>query len=709
MSTKNSEYKKMLPFNGGELVLSTGRLAPRAESSVLLQIGGTVVLTIVSISKEDTDLDYFPLTIEYLERFYAGGIISGSRFQKREGRPSDDATLVARQVDHSIRSLFPKSFKKDVNVIINVMTYDQEHDPETLAVTSASMALMISSIPFNGPSASVKVGIKDGSFILNPTSSAQEELDSEFIVSVREDRVLNIEGFGNEVPEEMMGELLDFAVKSCQPLLDFQKQIAKEIGKEKLEVLDLPVPEELIVDAKELFSEDIIKGLYDQEKRNVIFAEVAAALQKKHNPDNLTDGITKGQALEAVEYVARKLMREGVLTSEKRTSGRKIDEIRELDIEVGVLPRVHGSALFQRGQTQCLSVVTLGNMRLAQLSESFEGEHEKTFIHHYNGPRYSLGEAGRFNYYPGRREVGHGHITENALKAVLPSSEDFAYTIRVVSEILAQRGSSSMAAACGTTLALMDAGVPIRKPVAGISVGLVTDDTDLSKFKLLTDIEDVEDFYGDMDFKVTGTDLGVTAIQLDNKLMGVPVAILKEAFMRAKEARTYLLSEMTKIISAPRGSLSEFAPKVQSVRINPAKIGELIGPGGKVIKGILEAVGEDIDINIQDDGRVDISSVKQELIDMAKEKVLSLMEEPEVGKIYTGVVDKIMEYGAFVDVNSNISGLLHISEMSDQFVKDPRQVVKEGDRVTVKLLKMENGRINFTMKGLNKQNPESES
>ncbi|KXK25793.1 MAG: Polyribonucleotide nucleotidyltransferase [candidate division WS6 bacterium OLB20] len=700
-----NEFTKTLEFNGGSISIATGLLAPRAESSVRMQIGETVVFTVVSMSMQDSGLDYFPLSVEYMEKFYAGGVISGSRFQKREGRPSDDATLVARQVDHSIRSLFPKGFKKDVNVIINVMAYDNENDPEAMAVFSASLALMISSIPFNGPSSSVKIGIKDGQMTVNPSMAVQDDLDSSFIVSVREGRVLNIEGFGDEVPEEEMGKLLDLAVENCEKLNAFQSEVAKEIGKQKLEYAELPVPAELIDDVKADFADRVKDGLYDRDRRNELFAEVAAELYTKHNPDGDSEGVSKGQAMEAVEYVARKLMREGVLSDEKRTSGRKLEEIRPLYIEAGVLPRVHGSALFQRGETQCMSIATLGSLRLAQLSESFEGEHEKTFIHHYHGPSYSLGEAGRVNYYAGRREVGHGHISENAFRKLLPAEEDFPYTIRVVSEILAQRGSSSMAAACGTTMALMDAGVPIKKPVAGISVGLVTNDDDISEYKLLTDIEDVEDFYGDMDFKVTGTDKGVTAIQLDNKLMGVPVAILKEAFMQSRTARLSLLEEMTSVLPAPRPNLSQYAPKVTTVRIKVDKIGELIGPGGKNIKAILEKIGGDIDINIHDDGRVDIASADQSKIDQGIEWVNGITEEPELNKIYTGVVDKVTDYGAFVDVNANISGLLHISAMSDGFVKDPRSIVNEGDRVNVKLIKIENGRLSFSMKGVAQNKP----
>jgi len=690
MQTK--EATTSIQVNGEPMVFKFGRLAPRAESAVLAQLGETVVLTVVSLNKKDTDLDYFPLTVEYVEKYYAGGVISGSRFLKREMRPSDTAVLKGRQIDHSIRSLFPKSFKKDVNVIVTVLSYDGVHDPELLAVNSASMALMLSSIPFNGPSASVRIGIKGTELLVNSGNDVEEELDGEFMVSVREDRVLNIEGWGSEIPEEVMGSVLDKAVEASQPILKAQIEFAKEHGKAKFEVADLPAPEELINKVKKEFSEEIRKALFDREQRQELLSAIKTSLSEADSELSANDIDT------AVEYVARKIMRENILKDEKRTSGRTLDEIRDLEVEVGLLPRVHGSALFRRGNTQCLSVATLGSTRLVQTLESFEGEEEKPFMHHYNGPSYSLGEAGRFAYYPGRREIGHGHIAENALKAVLPDTEEFPYTIRVVSEILAQQGSSSMAATCATSLSLMQAGVPIKSAVGGISVGLVSEDDNVENYKLLTDLEDVEDFYGDMDFKVTGTAKGVTAIQLDNKLMGVPVAILKDAFNKSKQARMKILEAMNTVIAEPNKELSQYAPRVKVIKINPDKIGELIGPGGKNIKGIYEKCNNLVDIDIKDEGLVYLTSSSAEMAKLAEEMIAGSVEEAEVGKTYTGVVDKIMPYGAFVDVSSNISGLVHVSEMSDKFVKDPATIIKEGQQVKVKVIRIENGKVSFTMK-----------
>lgn len=692
-------HSKQVTLGKSEILFKTGHLAPRTESTIYAQMGETVVITMVSMNDRESTLDYFPLSVEYIEKYYAGGIISGSRFLKRERRPTDEAVLKARQIDHSIRSLFPKGFKREVAVIVNVMAYDGEHDPEMLAVVSASMALMNSSIPFNGPSASVVIGVRGEELVVNPTNTERKDLTAEFIVSVREDRVLNIEGSGEEVPEETMGEILDLAVESCQPLLKVQTEFQKEVGKEKMPFSELPVAEELIKAIDADYHDRIEEGLYDVDKRSDIYAAIKEEYMAAHAGEE--NAFSAGQVYEAIDYVARKIMRKFVLSDEKRTSGRKLDEIRELEIEVGVLPRVHGSALFRRGMTQCLSIVTLGSTRLAQTLESFEGEEEKSFMHHYNAPGYSLGEAGRFSYYPGRREIGHGHIGESALEPMMPASEVFPYTVRVVSEILSQRGSSSMAATCGSSLALMDAGVPIKAPVGAISVGLVTAEGDLTTFKLLTDIEDVEDFYGDMDFKVAGTSKGVTSIQLDNKLMGVPVAILKEAFAEAKKGREFVLEAMNKVIDKARNDLSEYAPKVEVVRINPAKIGELIGPGGKVIKGIMEKVNNEVDIDIQDDGQVNITGVDKVKRELVVNMVKEMMMEPEIGKIYEGVVDKIMEYGAFVDVSGNISGLVHVSEMAEGFVKNPNDIVKEGQTVKVKIIKIENGKISLSMKGLN--------
>ncbi len=695
----DKQYTKSIDFNGEKLTFKLGGLAPRANSTVWAQLGETVVLAIVTMGKENTNLDYFPLAIEYIEKFYAGGRISGSKFQKRERWPSDDAVLKARQIDHSIRSLFPHGFKNEVSVTVTVLAYDGIHDPETLAVTSASLALMNSDVPFMGPASSVIVGVKDGEFVLNPSNVTDiEEFDSEFIVSAREGkRILNIEGFGDEFPEDRMNELLDFSIAQMQVLLDVQNEIIKEIGKERPEFIDQKPNAEIISDIEKNYKEKLERALVQKENRDALMQEIKTEVVEKHLEE---EGWDEGSIGSALDYVAKKHVRSLILKEEKRVSGRTLNEIRPLHIEVGVLPRVHGSAIFQRGMTQCLSIVTLGSTRLVQQLESFEGEDAKRWMHHYNGPNYSLGLAGRFNYIPGRREVGHGNIGENALLKMIPPVDKFPYTLRVVSEILSQQGSSSMAATCGTTLALMDAGVAIKAPVGGVSVGLVTDE-DEKNYKLIVDLEDVEDFYGDMDFKVTGTTKGITAIQLDNKLRGIPVEVLKNAFAKSKEARLEILEAMTKVIDKPRDHVSQYAPKVEVLKVKEEKIGELIGPGGKTIKGIIEKAGGDVEIDIQDDGTVTITSMDEDQRKLAKLMVEGIIEEPELGKVYKGVVASVKDYGAFVDVSGNISGLVHKSEMSNEFVSDPGAIVKEGDEVNVKIIKLENGRISFSMKGLN--------
>ncbi len=697
------KYTTKVNVGGKDMIFTTGGLAFRADSAVKVQYGETVVLAIVTVSKEESSLDYFPLSIEYIEKFYAGGIISASKFIKRERRPSDEAVLKARQVDHSIRSLFPKGFKRPVSVTITVLSYDEVNDPANLAVNAASMALMLSSVPFDGPSASVAVGVskENNELILNPTEEQEEELKAHYMVSVREEkRILNIEGWSYEISEEKLDKIMDFAIENTKDLLVMQKEFSTKYGKDKLaypiDYVDLALLEKIETEYKDAIQDALFEGLKRSESLNKIVEEFLEKYEE--------DEYSKSDVLNAVEYLARKLTRNMVLKEEKRVSGRRLDEIRNIDIEIDVLPRVHGSALFTRGFTQALSIVTLGSTRLSQTLESFEGEEIKRFMHHYNGPNYSTGEAGRFSYYPGRREIGHGHITENAIKAILPTEDEFPYTIRVVSEILSQNGSTSMASACGTSLALMDAGVPIKKAMAGIAIGLVTDEDNEKKYKLLTDIEGLEDFYGDMDFKVVGTSEGINAIQLDNKIKGVPVDILKNALRASKKAREFVLNKMNNIISSPKNHLSKYAPKVEKIKIDVDKIGELIGPGGKVIKGIIEETEKigPIDIDIQEDGDIYISSISDDARSKAKQMIEDIFEEAEIGKIYEGRVERIEPYGAFVKIGKNIDGLVHISEVTDGFLKDISKILKIGDIIKVKVIGIDDaGKVSLTMKGLN--------
>lgn len=686
-----------LEFAGQKVSFETGYWAPRANSSILARMGDTVLLATVTTSQEPSDRDYLPLQVEYIEKFYAGGIISGSRFIKRERFPSEEAIIKARQVDHSIRSLFPESFRHEIQIILTVLSYDDVNDPELLAVTAASTALMLSEIPFKGPIASAKIGLLNDELILNPSNGDSEEGDLNLMVSGNEEMVTNVEGEANEVSEEKVGEAIDLALSKFKPLLEVQKKLQKEAGREKREFEEKEVDEELFKKIEKEAGDRIKEVIYEKkgnipgERRMPVINEIVNELSEKWEGEH-----SKSEIRNAVTKIEKKMIRQGILKDGKRPSGRKMDEIRDIDSEVSVLPRTHGSALFSRGITQALSIVTLGSTRLEQKLESYEGEESKRYMHHYNGPSFSYGEAGRYSYYPGRREIGHGHLAEKALLPVLPSEEEFPYTVRVVSEVLSQQGSSSMAATCGSTLALMDAGVPIKEPVGGIAIGLVTGETQ-DDYVLLSDIQDLEDFYGDMDFKVTGTKNGMTAIQMDNKLAGVKPDILKEALVKAKEGRKVVLEKMLAAINAPRKELSEYAPKITKMSINPKKIGELIGPGGKVIRGIIEETG--VEVDVQEDGSVYISAVDDEAREKAKKMVNDITEEAEINKVYEGEVAKVMPFGVFVDISPSISGLVHVSEMSDEFVKDPGKLYKEGDKAKVKVIGIDDeGKVSLSMK-----------
>ncbi|MDQ6985427.1 MAG: polyribonucleotide nucleotidyltransferase [Candidatus Dojkabacteria bacterium] len=708
----SKHVKESFDLNGKEVVIETGKIAALSHGAITLTMGGTTLFAAVTVDSRDTDLDYFPLTVEYIEKMYASGKISGSRFRKREGLPSDEATIKAREVDHSIRSLFPKSFKKLVNVILTVLSYDGINDPQALTVLGSSLAIMQAGVPFAGPCSSAIVGIdSDMNIVLNPSKEERESYLGEFIVTGVDDRPLSFEGWGIEVPETKMEEVLDKANELIKNLNAQQKTFI-----EKVDIaLDLdpndfnnkPAPVELI---------DRVKAKFESEIHEIMFSTDSAVTNNRGNKLNelaasLYDEMKAAEeevkfddVKAAVDYAARYALRKEIIASDKRISGRGLDEIRELKSEIDILPIVHGSALFSRGITQSLSIVTLASASNKLMSDDMEGEDTKRFMHHYNFPPYSTGEAGRFRYHPGRREVGHGTIGENALMNMIPSEEDFPYTIRTVSEIMSSNGSTSMAATCASSMALMAAGVPMKEQVAGIGIGLVTEDDNESNYKLITDIEGIEDFYGDMDFKVCGTKNGITAIQFENKLQGVPISILKEAFKKAKTARLQLLEVMNSTISESRAEVSETAPKVESIQIQQDQIGELIGPGGKNIKELVERskeYGKDAaDINITDDGIVQVASVSRVQMDFIKDSIKEMFKKAVVGDIYDGVVDKVMNYGAFVDVSKNISGLVHVSEITDKFVKDASELLKEGQQVRVKVIKVENGKTSMTMKGV---------
>lgn len=689
---KNTQKTSVILEGNDPMEFETGRLASQASGSILAKWGETMVLATVTMSGKADNLDYFPLTVEYIEKFYAGGIISSSKFVKRERFPSSEAILKARLIDRSIRPLFPEGFMNEVQVIVTVLSYDDIHDPAILGINAVSYALMISDVPFDGPVAGVNVGLVDGNLVVFPSLNDIENNSAlDLVVSSTKDAIVMLEAGANEVDEAKLQEAMILANKSAGAILDSQVEFAKLAGKEKVEYNDASLDKDLVEKIKGEFIDDFKNAITaDKSKFRHNEEELKAKILEKYETE-----LSKSVVSEAVFHILKDEVRSRVLQSDQRYDGRGLDEIREISVDVSLLPRVHGSGLFNRGYTQVLSAVTLGSPAKQLLVESMEGEDSQRYMHHYNFPAFSTGETGRYNFMPGRREIGHGALAERALIPVLPEEAEFPYTIRVVSEVLSSDGSTSMASTCASTLALMDAGVPIKKPVAGIAMGLISDG---STYKVLTDIAGFEDHIGDMDFKVTGTRDGITAIQMDNKLKGVPMEVLGEGILKAKEARLKILEIMEAKISAPNGKLSKYAPKLITITISKEKIGELIGPGGKVIKKIIEDTGADI--NIDDDGVVTIAHSDDEAIEKAKAIVLSIVEEAEIGKVYEGTVDKIMPYGAFVDVSPSISGLLHISEIKDGFVKDVSEFLKEGQKVKVKVTKIENGKISFSMKGV---------
>ncbi|MBN2100922.1 polyribonucleotide nucleotidyltransferase [Candidatus Dojkabacteria bacterium] len=707
MKKEFNEVVEEFEFDGIKCSLGTGKYAQRATSSVVGKMGDTVVLATVCHSDPMEGADYFPLQVEYIERMYAGGVISSSRFIKREGHPSTGATLAARMIDRSVRSRFPDGYRDTVQIILTVLSYDPENDPVLIGFAAVSAALMISDTPFIGPIAGVRVGMVDDELCMYTKnvddSTNYDETKLNLVMGTDGDVVTMIDSDSNELDEGQFIEAMKLGVEKSKELIDAQNRFMKKVENShgtiyKTEYESYSVPKDLISSVKKDKNKEIEKALLIAERKEKDDAMDAIRDQLFEEYEGK---FTKSVISEAFSYAAKEIVRGWLLDDKKRIDGRKLDEIRPLDMEVGVLPRAHGSALFTRGDTQGLTVTTLGSGRLAQLIEGMEGEDKKRYMHHYNAPDFTVGEAGRYRFYPGRREVGHGALAEKALIPVIPDEETFPYTIRVVSDIMAQSGSSSMAATCGSTLSLMDAGVPISKPVSGIAMGVVTDD-DFKNYVILTDIAEFEDHFGDMDFKVTGTRDGITAVQMDNKKNGLPMEIFEKAIEQSKEARMFLIDEMEKIISKPRVSLSKYAPKIEVINIPVKKIGDVIGPGGKIIKQIIEETGAEIEI--KDDGTVCIASSDEEQRQKAVEMVEGLVMEPEVGKVYEGKITRIEDFGAFVQVNPSISGLVHISEMAEGFVKDPRKIVKEGQEVKAKIIGIdEKGRVKMSMKGVKQE------
>ena len=700
-----------LDFHGRKLVVEHGELAKQADGSVLVRYNDTVILTAAVVSKTVNLLsDFFPLTVNYQEKLYSVGKIPGG-FIKREGRPSEAATLAARMIDRPMRPLFPEGFKNEVQIISTVLSVDQECSPELTAMFASSLAVSISKIPFNGPIAGVKVGRVDGEFIINPTPEELEKSELELTVAGTKEAINMVESSAKQVPEDVMLEALMFGHKAIQELIAFQEEIIAEIGVEKMEYETL-VPEQEIVDrVKALATEKMDKALRIKEKLEKYAAidavkEEVIELYTKENEEVLKEQELKellvkvNMVLSDVEY---DLFRSIVVKEKQRADGRAMDEIRPLSTDIDLLPRTHGSALFTRGETQALSVTTLGALNEHQIIDGLGMEDQKRFMLHYNFPQFSVGETGRYGA-PGRREIGHGALGEKALAQVIPSEEEFPYTIRVVSEILESNGSSSQASICAGCMSLMAAGVPIKAPVAGIAMGLITHGND---YIILTDIQGMEDHLGDMDFKVAGTKDGITALQMDIKISGITEDILREALAQAKKARLQILDVITTQIPEPRPEVSKYAPKMVTFMINPAKIKDVIGRGGEMItKIICEAsnVTEVTNVNavkvdLEDDGRVIIYHNDQEVIDKTREMIEAIVREVEEGKIYEAKVVKIEEFGCFVQLWPGCEGLVHVSQLAHERVEHVEDVVKLGDEIIVKALGPDKkGRQNFSRK-----------
>jgi polyribonucleotide nucleotidyltransferase len=740
MKDQSSMFKQSIEIGGKTLEFEVGRFAEQANAAVLGRFGDTMILATVVCGQSRADLGYFPLFVEYQEKLYAGGRIKGSRWVKREGRPSDDAILNARLVDRSIRPLFPKDFMQETQVIITVLSVDAENDPDMLAINTVAAALAISDIPWDGPIAAVRLGFipgekssqennnadsqakqeqdgqekaqesrskekerevkhvtKEGYFIVNPTYVEREYSDIDLMVSATRDAVAMVEAGANEITEKTFVNALGIAQEEIKAVITAIDQLVKKVGKKKQTPLVVQKDPELQKIVKKE-SQEILK-IFDApktgEKNDLDIAGISQAILEK-NPQ-----LNKLQVQETLFDLMKERIRQTILKKRVRPDGRKPDEIRKISIDVGVLPRTHGSAMFKRGATQALTITTLAAPSLEQWFETMEGEGTKRFMHHYYMPPFSVGEVGRLGW-PSRREIGHGALAERALEPMIPSVDEFPYTIRVVSEILSSNGSTSMASVCGSTLSLMDSGVPLKKPVAGIAMGLVVKqdkEKEGSEYAILSDIQGLEDHVGDMDFKVAGTQDGITAIQMDVKIKGVTKDVLEEALEQARQGRIYILEKMLTTLPAPRAQLSKFAPKVEVIKIAKEQIGEVIGPGGKIIRQIIAETGAEVDVD--DEGRVTISGTDQEGIRKAAEWIKGITHKVQVGEEYEGTVKRIEPYGVFVEILPGKDGLIHVSRLSNQYVEDPNQIVSLGNKLKVVVFEIDNmGRINLSIPGV---------
>ncbi|WIV20828.1 polyribonucleotide nucleotidyltransferase [Paenibacillus polygoni] len=688
------EQRVEMQLGGRTLILETGRLAKQANAAVTVRYGDTVILCTVTASTEPKDLDFFPLTVNYEERLYAVGKIPGG-FIKREGRPSEKAILASRLTDRPIRPLFPEGFRNDVQIQNIVMSVDQDCEPEIAAMIGTSAALSISDVPFNGPIGGVAVGRVNGEFVINPDVAAQEASDIYVVVAGTKDAIMMVEAEANEVPEEVMLEAIMFGHEEIKNIVAVIEQLVQVAGKEKMAVKLHAVNADVNAEVREYAAARLVEAVRIEEKHarqdaiDVINDETVAFFGDKYieTPELLKD------VKEILHDIVKEEVRRLITHDKVRPDGRALSEIRPIDCDTNLLPRTHGSGLFTRGQTQALSVCTLGALGDVQILDGIDLEETKRFMHHYNFPPFSVGEA-RPLRPPGRREIGHGALGEKALSKVIPSETEFPYTIRLVSEVIESNGSTSQASICASTLAMMDAGVPIKAPVAGVAMGLIKDGDHVS---ILTDIQGMEDHLGDMDFKVAGTSEGVTAIQMDIKIDGIDRNILSEALSQAKEGRMHILGKMMEAIQKPRETLSKYAPKILTMHINPDKIRDVIGAGGKIINKIIEETG--VKIDIEQDGRVFISSADQSMNDKAREIIEGIVREVVVGEIYVGKVKRIEKFGCFVEVLPNKEGLVHISQLSTERVAKVEDVVSIGDSITVKVTEIDQqGRINLSRK-----------
>ena len=676
-----------------DLIIETGKLAKQADGAVTVQCGGTVVLTAVVAAKETTEgQDFFPLTVDYREKTYAAGKIPGGFF-KREGRPSEKETLTSRLIDRPLRPLFPEHYYNEVQVTSTVLSVDGANNPDVLAVVGASAALMIAQIPFDIPIGAVRVGCVDGKWVANPTYEELQASTLDLVIAATEENIVMIEGGANELTEEQMSEAIQFGRDQIKVMVTIQKELAKKCGRPKQKPEPKLIPQEVQKKVEKHIHGKFLNIFRLKKKGERIAAKVELYQQTLALFDATNPEFKEHEVRLVFDKLEENEVRSLILDKGERPDGRGFKEIRPISCEIGLLPRTHGSALFTRGETQSLSVVTLGTSRDEQRIDALEGETFKRFMLHYNFPSFSVGEV-KPNRGPGRREIGHGALAERALRSVIPGEDEFPYTLRVVSEILESNGSSSMATVCSGTLSLMDAGVAIKSPVSGIAMGLVKEG---SKWQVLTDIAGIEDHLGDMDFKVAGTAKGITAIQMDIKIAGVTTEILKKALSDAKEARLKILDIMLKTISEPKRDLSAYAPRITTLKINPEKIGELIGPGGKNIRKIVEETGATIDI--EDDGRVIVASTDAKASEAAIARISAVTEEAQVGKIYQGRARKIMPFGVFCEILPGTDGLVHVSELAEGFVKRVEDHVKVGDVFPVKVISIdEQGKINLSRK-----------